>query len=313
MIETRPLNGVIPVVQTPINADGSIDEESLRRHVDFLCGLDTGGFWGLGTGGEDMNLTFEKRLQVARVLTEANAGRKPLILGAGFYALEEIFEFMDAVEDLEFDAYHVMPYHPLLSLDRLDWFYRQIADRAPKPLWLYYSSNWSRRVTPAFVGNLRDHPNIAGVKYSIKDTVEQLKVIAFDDPGFQVITAIVGQFFAVLSMGVRASTTSMAGALPEPLIEIYDLFRAGKHEEARQAQLRFNAFCDALPKTLKADNFLGAAEEKYMLSLRGLMKPYTTSYYRDANEAEQAQIRKALEDFHMLPEDVPARAAASMA
>ena len=90
MIETRPLNGVIPVVQTPIDANGSIDEKGLRRHMDFLGGLDTGGFWGLGTGSEDMNLTFEKRLQAARVLTEANAGRKPLILGAGFYALEEI-------------------------------------------------------------------------------------------------------------------------------------------------------------------------------------------------------------------------------
>ena len=32
----RPLKGVIPVVQTPIHADGSIDTEGLARLIDYL-------------------------------------------------------------------------------------------------------------------------------------------------------------------------------------------------------------------------------------------------------------------------------------
>ncbi len=297
----RQLKGVMPVVQTPLNEDGSIDEEGQRRLIEFLDTTRVGGYWALGTGSEDMNLTFEKRLTAARVVAEANAGRKPLIMGAGFFALDDILNFMDAAKDLEFDAYHVMPYHPLLSLDRLDRFYRRIADYSPKPLWMYSSANWARKITPEFVAALKGHPNIAGIKFSSRDTIDQMKVMRLADDGFQAITAVIGQFYTALCMGAKGSTTSLAGCLPEPLIEIYELFVAGKHQEALDAQHRFNAFTGDLPKGTKADNFLGAAEEKYILSLRGICKEYTSSYYRDVNDDEKRQISAALEKHGMLP------------
>ncbi len=297
----RQLKGVIPVVQTPMNDDGSIDETGQRRLIEFLDGTGVGGYWALGTGSEDMNLTFERRLTAARVIAETNAGRKPLIMGTGFFALDDILSFIDATKHLEFDAYHVMPYHPLLSLSRLDWFYRQIADYSPKPLWMYYSSNWSRKITPEFVGGLKGHPNIAGIKFSSRDTIDQMKVMAMASEGFQAITAVIGQFYAALCMGAKGSTTSLAGCVPEPLIEIYELFVAGEQRASLDAQHRFNAFTGDLPKGTKADNFLGAAEEKYILSLRGICKAYTSSYYRDVNDNEKQQIIAALKKHGMLP------------
>src|SRR4029079_9936055 len=99
----RPLKGVIPVVQTPIHADGSIDTEGLARLIDYLVDAKVGGFWALGTGSEDMNLSYEKRLTVARILTAATADRLPLVLGAGFFAMEDILNFMEATKDLRFD------------------------------------------------------------------------------------------------------------------------------------------------------------------------------------------------------------------
>ena len=301
MIETRGLRGLVPVVQTPLYEDGSIDEEGQTKLIEWLGGLPVGGYWVLGTGSEDMNLSFDKRLQAARVACAANAGKKPLILGTGFFALDDIFAFIDATADLEFDAYHVMPYHPLLGHARLDWFYRQIADYCRKPLWMYYSSNWSKKVSPEFVAALKDHPNIAGIKFSSRDTIDQIKIMALANDSFQAITAVIGQYYAALCIGAKASTTSVAGALPEPLLEIYDLYMAGRHADSLTAQQRFLAFVDDMPKTLKQDNFLGAAEEKYVLSLRGICQPFTSSYYRDADADERAQIDAALEKHGMLP------------
>ena len=196
MIETRGLRGLVPVVQTPLYEDGSIDEEGQTKLIEWLGGLPVGGYWVLGTGSEDMNLSFDKRLQAARVACAANAGKKPLILGTGFFALDDIFAFIDATADLEFDAYHVMPYHPLLGHARLDWFYRQIADYCRKPLWMYYSSNWSKKVSPEFVAALKDHPNIAGIKFSSRDTIDQIKIMALANDSFQAITAVIGQYYA---------------------------------------------------------------------------------------------------------------------
>lgn len=297
MKTSRELKGVIPVLQTPVHRDGSIDVEAQARLVHYLHGKDVGGFWALGTGSEDMNLSFEKRLTAAKAVAEANAGRLPLVMGTGFYAMDDILAFMDATKDLQIDAYHVMPYHPLMGLDGMAQFYSDIADAATKPLWMYTSANWARPFPPDFVARMKSHPNIAGIKYSTSRTTDQIKVVAMAEPGFQVITAVATQFIMVLSIGVAASTTSVAGALPEALLDIYDNFQAGRKEEAMAAQHRLIGFLGRMPKRTKEWNFLGAAEEKYILSLRGICQPYTTNYYTELNDEEQAQVRAALEEF----------------
>ncbi len=307
MMACRQLRGVIPVVQTPVHRDGSIDTEGLKRLIEFLTGKGVGGFWALGTGSEDMNLSFEKRLSVARTITTANAGRLPLILGSGFFAMDDILAFMDATKELNFDAYHVMPYHPLMGLDGMEKFYRDIADRAPKPLWMYTSANWCRAFPPEFFEKLKGHPNIAGVKFSTSRTTDQIKVIGLAERNFQVITAVASQFIMVLSVGVAASTTSQAGALPEPLMDIYNLYHQGKRDEALAAQRKFNDFLRRMPKRAKACNFLTGADEKYILSLRGICQPYMTSYYTELTEDEQVQVRMALQEFGYL--DLQERAA----
>jgi 4-hydroxy-tetrahydrodipicolinate synthase len=296
----RQLKGVIPVVQTPVHRDGAVDTEGLTRLIEFLNGTGVGGYWALGTGSEDMNLSFEKRLTVARTITKANAGRLPLILGSSFFAMDDILAFMDATKSLEFDAYHVMPYHPLLGLDGMEKFYKDIADRAPKPLWMYTSANWCRAFPPEFFEKLKSHKNIAGVKFSSSRTTDQIKVIGLAEKDFQVITAVASQFIMVLGVGVAASTTSQAGALPEPLLEIYNLYQQGRRDEALVAQRKFNDFQGRMPKRAKAWNFLTGADEKYILSLRGICQPYMTSYYTELNEEEQAQVRKALDEFGYL-------------
>lgn len=302
MKDMRRVEGVIPVLVTPITAEGEIDEPGLVRLVEFLIERGVGGLWVLGTNSEDMNLSFKKRLVVAEIVTRTVAGRVPVLLGCSFYALEDSLDFIDATSHLEADAYHFMPYHPLYSLDRLEWHYRAIADHAPKPLWGYSSANWCRPVPPEFYERIKDHPNIAGVKFSSNNTVHCTKAISLAEPGFQVITAVVACFHSNLALGVQGTTTSLACAVPEAIIDQYKAFRAGNIDESLEMQRRLNGFQDALPSTLKTDNFIPGAAEKYILSLRGICGPHLTSYYRDANEAEQAQIREALETFDMLPD-----------
>ncbi len=297
MIRTRPINGVVPVVSTPLTKDENIDTEGLKRLVQFLNSKNIGGMWALGTGSEDMNLSFQKRLLVARTLCETNAGQTPIILGAGFFAMEDILSFINETRDLEFDAYHVMPYHPLLSLERLDWFYRHIADKCSKPLFMYTSGNWSKPITPAFIENLKSHPNIAGIKFSNVNAVLTTKVAALANENFQVITAVASQMLACLSVGSKAHTSSLASCLPEMMIEIYELFTTGRHNEALAKQNRLNTFLSVFAKNTKKDNFLQAADEKYILSIRGICDPYVTSYYREISEEEKKRINALISEY----------------
>jgi 4-hydroxy-tetrahydrodipicolinate synthase len=291
----RQIEGVVPVVQTPLLKNAKFDAQGQANLIEFLNSKPVGGFWCLGTGSEDMNLSFERRLRVARVVCRANNGVTPLVLGCGFFCLDETFDFIEATQDLDFDAYHYMPYHPLLSMDRIAWIYKRIADFSRKPLFMYTSANWAQPINSKFVSEMLGYKNICGIKFSSSNTVEQLKVLNMQTPDFQVITAVANQFFAALAMGSKAGTTSMAGALPEPLIEMYEAFRDGGIDDARNMQVNFQKFSSMLPIGSKRDNFLTAAEEKFILNLRGVCEPYTTSYYRDLDDAEQKEVIRALE------------------
>ena len=298
MIKTRPIEGIVPVVSTPLNKDENIDLIGLKRLVEFLINKKIGGLWVLGTGGEDMNLTFAKRLEVAKCVTEINKGKVPLILGSGFFAMEDILDFIHETSNLEFDAYHVMPYHPLLSLDRLKWFYKNIADNCSKPLWMYTSGNWSRPITSEFVSALKNHPNIAGIKFSTTNAVEMTKIIALADSSFQVITAVAGQLYACFAIGSKAHTSSLGSCLPEILIKIYNLFKNGQLSEAKNEQLRLNEFLSEFGTCTKKDNFLQAADEKYILKLRGICQDYVTSYYRRTDDKEKEKIKDLIEKYN---------------
>jgi len=297
MKKMRAIIGIVPVVSTPLTKEEKIDVPGLKRLIDFLMTKRIGGLWVLGTGSEDMNLTFAKRIQVAQTISEANAGKIPLVLGAGFFAMEEILEFIKETSSLKIDAFHVMPYHPLLSLDRLDWFYRRIADKSPKPLWMYTSANWSRPVSPEFIRRLKDCPNIAGIKFSTRDAVAITDVVGLAGDGFQVITAVASQLYACMGVGSKGHTSSLASCLPEIFIHIYELFQAGRHDQSLSEQHRLNSFLDELSKSTKGDNFLQAADEKYILSLRGICNEYVTSYYRNIKDEEKVRVKHLLEKY----------------
>ena len=81
------------------------------------------------------------------------------------------------------------------------------------------------------------------------------------------------------------------------MIKIYELFLEKKIEESLAAQHRLNAFLEVLSKNTKDDNFLWAADEKYILKLRGICDEYVTSYYRQINEEEKARVEKLLKEY----------------
>lgn len=292
----RKINGVVPVLVTPVAEDGSIDENGLDRLVKYLNTKNIGGFWVLGTGGEDMNLTYSQRLQVAEVVARSNEGKTPLVLGAGFFALQDSKNFMDDTAHLNIDAYHVMPYHPLLSLDRLEWYYKHLAEHASKPLWMYTSANWCRSIPPNFVRKMKGTANIAGIKFSTSNAVHAEQVIAMQSDDFQVLTAVVRTFFVSLSLGVKGATTVEACPFPDPIIDIYEKFTKDDREGALLAQRKLNRMLEQMPETPAKDNFLKVAEGKYILKKREICEEYMTGYYRTLYDNEKAAIDKVLRE-----------------
>lgn len=296
----RKLEGVIPVLLTPITKSGDVDMPALIRLVEYLNERPIGGLWVLGTGSEDMSLTYKQRLTVAEIVADANAGKSPIVLGAGFFSMQESLNFMDDTAGLNVDAYHAMPYHPLLSLERIEWWYKALADHAAKPLWMYTSANWARFIPPEFVLKLKVYPNIAGVKYSTSNAAHAERVIGLADNEFQVLTAVVRTFYSNLSLGVKGTTTVEANAFIDPILRIYDLFKSSDFERSLHMQRLFNDMLDKMPKSPGQDNFLKVAEAKYILSKKGICQEYMSGYYRCLDATEKQAIDDVLENTKFL-------------
>lgn len=290
----RKLKGVVPVLLSPLTRDGEVDEPALARLVEYLNTKKIGGFWVLGTGAEDMNLTYKQRLRVVETVVNANAGKTPIVVGAGFFAMRDSMDFMDDTAHLDFDSYHVMPYHTLLSLDRIKWLYKNLADHAQKPLWMYTSANWCRFIPPDFVESIKGYPNIAGIKFSTSNAVHTEKVIGLADDNFQVLTAVVRTFYVSLCLGVKGGTTVEACSFVNPIVDLYEMFVSGDREGALSIQRKLNRMLEQMPQEPGKDNFLKVAEGKYILSKKGICDEFMSGYYRELTDDEKKAIDAVL-------------------
>ena len=183
-----------------------------------------------------------------------------------------------------------MPYHTLMSLERYSSMYLEIAEFCQKPLWMYTSANYCRNFPADFIKDLNNHPNIAGIKFSTSNIVQIEKALSYSSQEFQVITAVVRQFLASLSMGVEATTTVEGCFYFEKIHKIYESFISSDYTNARKFQLELNRFLEKVTTEAGKDNFLKSAEGKYYLSRKGLCKEYMSGYYRSVNSSEKKYL-----------------------
>lgn len=292
------IKGILPVLHTPLNMDGQVDEMALRKIVEFLVSQDIGGIWVLGTGGEDMNLTIAQRKTVVRTAHSQNRGRKPLVVGTSFYSFEDSCDFLEFLNQFELNGVHYTPYQQLISLDRIKYCYFELAKTSKNPVWMYSSANWCQHIPPSFVREMKGTHNIVGMKYSTSNIAHLTEVASLADDEFNIISAVASTLVPSLTVGVDGATSSLAGAFPEPLIEIYKSFRRGDIRESMALQRKLNEFTSKWPKSLSKDNFLKAAEEKSILEYRGFCGRATSTYYRDATDEESKFIVDLFKEYY---------------
>src|ERR1700730_10912237 len=77
------IRGCGTALVTPFNDDLSIDEEALRRFVDFQITDGIDFLVPCGTTGESVTLSDEEQLRVVEIVLSQAGGRVPVIAGAG--------------------------------------------------------------------------------------------------------------------------------------------------------------------------------------------------------------------------------------
>ncbi|HEX5414133.1 MAG TPA: dihydrodipicolinate synthase family protein [Chloroflexota bacterium] len=106
------MTGVYPILVTPFDERGRIDEESLRSLIDFNLEAGVHGL-GIAMASEVLKLTEAERDQLTRLVVEQVRGRVPVVVNTGGPATDVAVYYSRRARDLGADALMCQP--PTLS------------------------------------------------------------------------------------------------------------------------------------------------------------------------------------------------------
>jgi 4-hydroxy-2-oxoglutarate aldolase len=235
------LSGIFPALTTPFGSDGSVSLAGLKHNIQQYNQTGVAGYVAIGSTGESVLLTSAEVEGVLVTVKESAAKGKTLIAGTGAESTAETIARTKRAAAIGYDVALVKtPYYykPSYKPDVLIAHYRRVADESPIPVMLYSVPQFTGvALEPPEIAALAQHPNIIGIKDSSGNVQRVAETIATVPAAFQVLVGSASTVYPCLAIGARGAILALACALPEKCVALYELFRQGNHEKARQLQV----------------------------------------------------------------------------
>lgn len=169
MAQPQQYRGVYTIPVTPFDPQFNVDEESLRREVDWCVRAGAHGIVAPVNASEGPTLTDEERRTVTQIVVETAAGRVPVVVGVSATGVQSTVEFTRHAREVGADAVIAMPPYGVRLTDpeSVFAFYQRVADAAGDlPVFI---QNWAGPAgTPMSAHQvahlLREIPNVNYVK-----------------------------------------------------------------------------------------------------------------------------------------------------
>lgn len=218
------LNGSIVALVTPMNEDGSVDFNAIKKLVDWHVKEGTSGIVAVGTSGESATLEIDEHLEVIKSVVKYADGRIPIIAGSGSNSTAQAIRTTSESYKIGADySLLVTPYYNKPSQKGLIEHYLRIADSCDIKQILYnVPSRTSCDLRPDTVEILSRHENIIGIKESVntKERMKKLKNISDLNKDFLVFSGDDETFIDLLSIGGSGVISVAANVIPKAISEI---------------------------------------------------------------------------------------------
>ena len=160
--------GIFPVIVTPFNADGSINETRYKQLVDDAIANGAQGVVAAGSTGEFYTLTIAERARLFKLTVDHVAGRVPVLAGVADLRVEDVLEACQSALAAGCAGGMILPpIYAMPSAREILAFFEYISRNTALPLMLY---NSPRRagvdITPALVEQLAALPTVVAIKDS---------------------------------------------------------------------------------------------------------------------------------------------------
>ncbi|MGY5850444.1 4-hydroxy-tetrahydrodipicolinate synthase [Salegentibacter sp. F14] len=245
---------------TPFREDYSVDVEALESLVENQIENNVDYLVVLGTTAESACLSKQEKELIKTTIVAKNAGRLPLVLGAGGNNTMELARDLKTANVDGFSAIlSVSPYYNKPTQEGIYQHFKVIAQASPLPVILYnVPGRTASNILPQTVNRIaRDFPNVIGVKEAAGDIVQAMELISVVPENFLVISGDDMLTLPMVLAGGKGVISVIGQGLPKEFSEMVSLGIQGKAKEAYQLHYKIAPsinmiFAEGNPAGIKA-------------------------------------------------------------
>jgi 4-hydroxy-2-oxoglutarate aldolase len=258
--------GVFSPITTPFNPDGSLNLEALKENVRKYAKTPLAGYLALGSNGENKSLTWDEKIEVARVIIENKAPEQIVMAGSIFESTVETISFAKEMEKLGADYITLLSpcyFKSMMKDEVLIKYFTDVASALDTPCMLYNAPQFCGGIALSVkvINECAKHPNIVGIKDSSSGNMEKIALSAPE--GFQVLSGSINTFLSCLLNGGIGGIISLANSTPEVVCRLYDYFIEGQYEKAAALNR------ELIKANLSISGKYGVAGVKYAMDKNG--------------------------------------------
>lgn len=250
-------DGVWGATLTPFTSDGKIYADGLKAMMDYQIENGLDAFFIGGSTGEGMIMAPEQRMELTELVMDYNKGRIPVIVHVGSADTATAVKLSEHAKKQGADGVcSVIPYYYSMTQDYVREYYKAIAQAAELPVLIYYSpTSSSFRLSLDFLCELMQVEHIEGVKYTESNMEEFRRIKDYHDGEIKAYIGFDAMLLNALTMGANGGIGAWYNVMTKACCQgIYDNYRAGNFEAAREMQWKVNHYIAIIKKYVKGTN-----------------------------------------------------------
>ncbi len=276
MSSNVPFSGVVPPVVTPDTPDHQLDVVSFERSINRLIEAGVDGLFFLGSSGEVVFATDERRDQIVREAVRIVDHRVPVLVGIIDTETERVLEHGRRALALGADALvATAPFYALGGPADVEEHFRILHQELDAPLFAYDIPVCVHTKLPwKMLARLGAEGVLAGVKDSSGDDVSFRYLVQENEKNGHPLTLLTGHEIVVdgaLLSGADGSVPGLANVAPEGYVRMWKAAQEGNWAEVKREQDRLNEISHIFDVTTGVQGYgAGVGAFKCALNLMGI-------------------------------------------
>lgn len=225
---------------TPLDSDGRVNEEELRRLTRFYIENGIDGLFVVSSVGEKIYISEEEVIRGFEIVADENKGKMKLFANVTSTNALDAIKLGKVAEKLNYDGVvSAPPYYYNPSEEDIYKYYDDITKGVDLPLIIYNIPLFAVPLTQNLIDRLSKNPKVLAIKDSsgnMVDFMHNYEIIKENNPDLSILIGRDEIFLQALISGADGCMLGSAAIVPELFVEIYKKFKENKLEEAMVLQ-----------------------------------------------------------------------------